>query len=78
MFGRYISEPSMVHPADCHPIFGNDGILYYTRRLTYISNLHTGIFGLIPLSQLLCCILWAYGLAVWLEINILLYTSSGT
>ena len=26
------------HPAECHPIFGNDGTLYYTRHLNCISN----------------------------------------
>ena len=49
------------HPAECHPIFGNDGILYYTRHLNCISNLHTDIFGLIPLCPCdNCCIVY-YG-----------------
>ena len=61
------------HPAECHPIFENDGIVYYTRRLNLVSNLHTVLVGLIPLCICdNCCIVPVYGptsiIAAWLEI----------
>ena len=40
-----------------NPISGNDGILYYTRRLNCISILHNGFFCLKPLCPCdNCCI----------------------
>ena len=47
------------HPAEFHQLFGNDGIVYYTRRLNLISNLHTVLCGfntIVSLQQLLNCI----------------------
>ena len=69
------SSLPLSHPAYCHPISGDDGIPYYTRRLNCNSILHTGIFWFetfVSLRQLLYCIVWAYSLAAWLEINIVL------
>ena len=70
------SSQQFAHPAECHPIFGNDGTLYYTRHLNCISNFTYRYFWcntIVSLRQLLYCIfLWAYSLAAWLEINVLL------
>ena len=57
------SSVPLSHPAECHPIFGNDGIVYFTRRLNLVisSNLHTVFVGLIPLCPCdNCCIVYLY------------------
>ena len=66
------SSLPLYHPADCHPISGNDGIPYYTRRLNCISILHNGIVVLIPLCPCDNCCIVFYGPTALLEINILL------
>ena len=35
------SSLPLSHSAEFHPFYGNDGIVYYTRRLNLISYLHS-------------------------------------
>ena len=56
-----LSSLPLSHSAECHPIFGNDGIVYYTRRLNLIRHLHTVFVDLIPLCLCdTCCIVYLY------------------
>ena len=55
------SSLPVYNPAEMYPIFGNDGIVYYTRRLNFFSNLHTFFFWfntIVSLRQLLHCIIY--------------------
>ena len=55
------SSLPLAHPAECHPIFGNDGTLYYTRHLNCISYFTYRYFWfntIVSLRQLLYCIFY--------------------